>query len=359
MWMMIFMALPLLGLTYIGWHLWALVPLSAAWRGILIGMLVGSFLLLFCNLGHAIDSMPMWLARLVYDIGNSSVFILLYLAIIFLVLDLGRLFHIVPRQLLHQNFYTTATIAIGLFVVFLYGNIRYQHKTREVLTLKSDKPLARPLKLVLMSDLHLGYHNPRKELARWVDLINAEEPDMVLIAGDIIDMSIRPLLEENMAEEMLRINAPVYACIGNHEYYSGEPDAQRFYYDAGINLLQDSCITVGDLCIIGRDDRTNMRRTPLKELVQKADLSRYTILLDHQPYRLDQTEKAGIDFQFSGHTHHGQVWPISWITEHVYECAFGRYQRGHTQYYVSSGMGIWGGKYRIGTHSEYVVATIQ
>ena len=353
------MILPILGLTYIGWHLWTLVPLSAAWRSMLIGMLIGSFLLLFCNLGRVIDSMPMWLARLVYDIGNSSVFIMLYLTIIFLVLDLGRVLHIVSRQLLHQNFYTTAVIAIGLFAVFIYGNIHYQHKTREELALKSDKPLARPMKLVLMSDLHLGYHNPRKELARWVDMINAEKPDMVLIAGDIIDMSMRPLLEENMAEERRRIEAPVYACLGNHEYYSGEPDAQRFYYDARINLLQDSCVTAGDLCIIGRDDRTNMRRMPIKELAQKADLSKYTILLDHQPYRLEEAEKAGIDFQFSGHTHHGQVWPISWITEQVYECAFGRHQRGDTQYYVSSGIGIWGGKYRIGTRSEYVVATIQ
>ncbi|MBO6216439.1 MAG: metallophosphoesterase, partial [Prevotella sp.] len=85
---------------------------------------------------------------------------------------------------------------------------------------------------------------------------------------------------------------------------------------------------------------------------------RYTILLDHQPYNLEQAEKAGVDFQFSGHTHHGQVWPISWITERIYEDAFGPYQRGNTRYYVSSGIGIWGGKFRIGTQSEYVVAKL-
>lgn len=81
-------------------------------------------------------------------------------------------------------------------------------------------------------------------------------------------------------------------------------------------------------------------------------------LLDHQPYHLEEAERAGIDFQFSGHTHDGQVWPISWLTRTMYEKSFGYTRRGSTEYYVSSGMGIWGPKFRIGTRSEYVVATL-
>ena len=84
----------------------------------------------------------------------------------------------------------------------------------------------------------------------------------------------------------------------------------------------------------------------------------YSIVLDHQPYNLDCAETAGIDFQLSGHTHRGQVWPISWITDYIYECSWGSHQRGNTQFYISSGLGIWGGKFRIGTQSEYVVATL-
>jgi predicted MPP superfamily phosphohydrolase len=211
----------------------------------------------------------------------------------------------------------------------------------------------------MLSDMHIGYHNPRKELARWVDMINAEQPDFILIAGDIIDGSMRPLLEENMAEEFHRLKAPVYACLGNHEYYAGNPEARQFYKDAGIHLLIDEA-TVIDSCImvIGRDDRTNRRRKPVKEFnTQNSPF--YTILLDHQPYNLDRAEAAGVDFQLSGHTHRGQVWPVSWVTDHIYECSWGSHQRGNTQYYVSSGMGIWGGKFRIGTQSEYVVATLK
>ena len=359
--MMIFLVLPLLGIAYVGWHVWTLVPLPRVARAALIVLGVLSFFSIFLNLSRTIDQMPMWLARCCYEIGNSSVFVLLYMVMIFLVLDLGRLVRLIPREWLHQNVYTTIALTIGLFVVFLTGNIIYRHKVRETLELTTSKPLAKPLKLVMMSDLHLGYHNPRSEFHRWVDLVNQEKPDIVLIAGDIIDISVRPLIEENMAEEFRRIEAPVYACLGNHEYYSGEPQAQQFYKDAGIHLLMDTCEVVGDLCIIGRDDRTNPHRKSLGKLVAEADtlLSKYTIVLDHQPYFLEQVEKAGVDFQLSGHTHRGQVWPISWITDRVYECSFGPYQKGNTCFYVSSGIGIWGGKFRIGTQSEYVVATIK
>ena len=111
----------------------------------------------------------------------------------------------------------------------------------------------------------------------------------------------------------------------------------------------------GEIAVIGRDDRTNPHRKTVRQLVEKVDKSKYIILMDHQPYHLPLAEQAGVDFQLSGHTHYGQIWPISWITNAVYECAYGPYQIGKTHYYVSSGLGIWGGKYRIGTRSEYVV----
>ena len=169
-----------------------------------------------------------------------------------------------------------------------------------------------------------------------------------------------------MAEEFHRLKAPVYACLGNHEYFSGEPQARQFYHDAGIRLLIDEAAVVdSSIVIIGRDDRSNRDRKSVHELMGDREQlttmcrqSPYIIVLDHQPYHLEHSEAAGVDFQLSGHTHRGQVWPISWITDAVYECSWGTYHRGHTQYYVSSGLGIWGGKFRIGTQSEYVVATI-
>jgi len=356
--MLIFTILPLSALAYISWHVWCLLPLGWLWKTLILILMTGAFLLLFTGIMRSTDRMPMPLAIASYEIGTSSIIILLYLFMLFLLLDLGRLVHLLPRSLFYHNWWTAGGIAAGMFALFVYGNLHYQHKYREELHLTTQKQITKPMKLVMMSDLHIGYHNRRSELHRWVDMINAEQPDLILIAGDIIDGSIRPLIEERMHEEFLRLKAPVYACIGNHEYYSGEPQARQFLKDAHIQLLQDSCAVVGNLCIIGRDDRTNIHRDSLGILMKKADLSKYCILLDHQPYHLEQAERQQVDFQFSGHTHHGQVWPISWITEHIYECAFGRHQRGQTQYYVSSGLGIWGGKFRIGTRSEYIVATL-
>ena len=360
MWMLIFMVLPLLAIVYIAWHVWAILPWPGIWKAFIIALGLLCFLMLFLSIGRKFEALPLSLAQALYQIGTSSIIIMLYLVMVFLVLDLGRLVHLVPKSLLYSNWQSALAIFVLLFGVFLYGNIHYNNKVRVAIELKSSKPLPKEYRVVMASDLHLGYHNPRKELARWVDLINAENPDFILIAGDIIDGSIRPLLEERMAEEFRRLKTPVYACLGNHEYYSGTPEAQQFYKDAGIHLLSDSHTVIDTaIVIIGRDDRTNMRRKPIKELMTSANGQLYTILLDHQPYQLEHTEAAGIDFQLSGHTHRGQVWPISWITDHIYECSWGSHQRGNTQYYVSSGIGIWGGKFRIGTQSEYVVATIR
>ena len=356
-WMFAFMLLPVLAMAYIGWHVWCLLPIGWVWKVLAIGMMSGAFLLMFAGIWRSTDRMPLPLATAVYEIGTSSVFVLLYLFMLFLFMDIGRLTHLLPRALLYHNWWTAGAIVLMMTGLFVYGNLHYRHKHREALTVTTDK-VTRPVRLVMVSDLHIGYHNPRKVLHQWVEMINSENPDYVLIAGDIIDGSMRPLREERMHEEFLRLKAPVYACLGNHEYFSGESDARQFYRQAGIHLLQDSAVVVGDLCIVGRDDRMNMHRDSLGHIMRNVDRGRYTIVLDHQPYHLEQAERQGADFQFSGHTHQGQVWPISWITNSIYECSYGSHRRGHTRYYVSSGLGIWGGKFRIGTRSEYVVADI-
>ncbi|MBR3122657.1 MAG: metallophosphoesterase [Prevotella sp.] len=357
MWMIVFMVLPLLAIVYLGWHVWVLLPVSSVWKSLLIIAGVLCFSMLFLSVGRKFDQLPLPVAQLLYEVGTSSLIVMLYLVMIFFVLDIGRIIHLVPKSLLYANWPMAVGIFAFVFGIFLYGNLHYKHKVRVPLELTTSKPLPKEYKILMASDLHLGYHNPCKELARWVDLMNAENPDFILIAGDIIDGSMRPLIEEDMAKEFQRLQAPVYACLGNHEYYAGEPQAQQFIRDSGIRLLIDEAAEI-DSCIVvvGRDDRTNHRRKPIKELV--ADTGKYTIVLDHQPYNLERTESAGADFQLSGHTHRGQIWPISWITDALYECSWGRHQRGNTHYYVTSGIGLWGGKFRIGTQSEYVVVRL-
>ena len=350
--------LALIGLCYTLWHIWAILPLDKIWKVLIVGGCLAAFLAIFLNFMPFLGNIPLWLSSAVYEIGTSSIFILLYLVMIFALLDLGRLAHLVPKAWLIRNGTSSLCILTAIVGIFLYGNIHYYHKVRQQLELKTERHLDKDLRIVMISDLHLGYHNRRAEFAKWVDTINSEKPDIILIGGDIVDINVRPLIREKVAEEFLRLEAPVYACFGNHEYYAGITEALSFYKEAGINLLRDRVATVGPLNIIGRDDRTNPDRKSLKDLMSGTKDSLYTILIDHQPYHLEEAEINGVDFQFSGHTHRGQIWPASWITDRLYEDSWGEHQRGSTRYYVSSGIGIWGGKFRIGTRSEYIVATL-
>ena len=377
LWALVFFLLPLLGCAYVGWHVWRILPLANVWKSVVVVLMAACFVLFVLNFVIGLDRVPLPLARVMYNVGNSTLFILLYLFMLFLALDVVALvLHFVRPSLgedmrmgfLRDSLPGTVCVLGFMVVLFTYANLHYLNKVRVPMEIDTRGKVTRPLKLVLMSDLHLGYHNGRQEFAKWVDMINGEQPDLVLIGGDIIDISVRPLIEEGVAEEFRRLKAPVYACLGNHEYYSGEPRAQQFYRDAGIHLLRDSVVTLpdyGNLTIIGRDDRTNAGRKSVAELMKECQdpqppiLGGYQLLLDHQPYHLERTAKAGIDFQFSGHTHYGQVWPISWIEDAIYECAYGSLTKGNTRFYVSSGIGIWGAKFRIGTQSEYVVLTLK
>ena len=343
--------------AYLFWHIWNIVPLSSVWKTVIISMCLLSFLSLFLYLSPVMDKLPLWIARIIYEVGTSWLIILLYSVILFLLLDIGRAVHLVPATLMKNSLPGTLGTVLLIIALLFVGNVRYNHKQLNKISLKSEK-IKKQTKIIFISDLHLGYHNPRSEFHRWIELINKENPDLILIGGDIIDGNIHPLDVEKTWEEFKNFNAPVYACLGNHEYLAGREKSIAFYKKAGINLMTDRSELISDIIIIGRDDRSNNNRKPLLELYNQSLKNKFTILLDHQPSDLQEASKLGIDLQLSGHTHYGQVWPISWITDMVYECAYGQYKKDKTDYYISSGMGIWGGKFRIGTVSEYVLITI-
>jgi predicted MPP superfamily phosphohydrolase len=132
-----------------------------------------------------------------------------------------------------------------------------------------------------------------------------------------------------------------------------------FYKRSGITLLRDSTISLDEFVLIGRDDYTNKHRKTLQDIMKQSKPVGFTILLDHQPQYLDEAVNNEIDFQFSGHTHYGQIFPASLITNGIFELSHGYKQKGNTHFYVSSGIGIWGGKFRIGTRSEYLVLDLK
>ncbi len=341
---------------YTTWHLWRITPGDK-----LVKFLVAGLFLLW--MAAAFGSLllrkriPYPAVVALYEAGLPWLIAFAYLLIFFIVADIATLCKLLPKSFLTGNLTSLFSVTGVLAAILIAGGIHYKHKYREELTVQTEKTLAQSeLKVVLASDLHIGYNNRKAELARWIDLINAENPDLVLFGGDIVDIGTEPLFADNYAEVFHRLKAPAYTVLGNHEYIGGAEGSGQFLADAGITLLKDSVAHYKGITIIGRDDNSNRNRASLSHLADS--LNCFTIVLDHQPHHLEEAEEAGIDFQFSGHTHRGQVWPISWVTDAIFEKSWGPYQKGNTQYYISSGLGIWGPKIRIGTRSEYLVLNI-
>ena len=344
--------------VYVGWHLWMLPPVL--WlRWTLVGMEVVCMAMAVFSLTRYLDRLPYWMAVAVYNIGNRGMIVICYLFLAFLLADLLRLMHVLPTSWVRDNWWSCGVLAATMAGIFIYARCNYENKRRVELTIDTHGKVDKPVKLLAVSDLHLGYHNRRADLDRWVAMLNREGGDMLLMAGDLIDRSTRPLWKEDMSESIRRLQMPVYACLGNHEHYADyytPGEVERFYREAGIMLLCDSAVTVGNLAVIGRDDRMNRRRRSL-DYFSISD-TQYSILLDHQPTHLEEAEQVGVDLQISGHTHRGQMWPLTWVTDKIYECSWGTLSKGKTTYCVTSGLGIWGGKYRLGSQSEYVVINL-
>jgi len=308
------------------------------------------------------DIFPLAVLKPMYFIGTSWLGIMLYLVLLFLLFDLFRL--IARRRIFKTACCEATTAYLIAFALAVAGFVRFNNPkviTQEICIEKKAGNL-REMTVVGISDLHLGMGIGKQRLKKYVELINAQNPDMVLIAGDIIDNTVRPLMEEKMYEEFRQIQAPkgIYACLGNHEYMGDTAQGKEFYSLAGIHLLIDESTKVDStLVIVGRDDyKFGKNRRPLADLLSDRDKSLPVILLDHEPQHLEEAEKAGVDLQFSGHTHNGQMFPGNLIAKRIFELPAGYKKRGATNFFVSSGLGIWGPLFRIGTESDLAVFKI-
>jgi hypothetical protein len=197
--------------------------------------------------------------------------------------------------------------------------------------------------------------------------INGLNPDIVFIAGDLVDDKAKTLEEKNIGSELQNIKSKygTYAITGNHEYINGINGCEKYIRKYGLNLLRDSVVKIDNsFYVAGRDDRakkqfTHEDRKPLNELLTGTDRNYPIILMDHTPFGLDEAMNNNIDLQLSGHTHHGQIFPANFITKKVYELSWGYLKKGNTQYYVSCGVGTWGPPVKIGSPSEIVHLNIK
>jgi predicted MPP superfamily phosphohydrolase len=254
-----------------------------------------------------------------------------------------------------------AAVALVIGAVTLYGYWHFSNPetVKTTVRLKKTSAARKTLHVAVASDLHMGDIINRERLAKYVAQINAIGADIILLAGDMVDNRLAPLLEQNMAAELAKLNAPlgVYAVLGNHDVFENPTATAAYLQSSGIHVLRDEVVPVGgDFYLAGRKDWSERRRRPVKDILGGLDPARPVLLLDHQPRAasLREAAAAGVDLQISGHTHGGQVWPITWVVRAMYPVAHGTGREGATQILVTSGLGLWGFPMRVGSDSEIV-----
>jgi len=317
-----------------------------------------------------------FLPPIVYDIwlGVGAIWFafLAYFIISLLGLDLIRLFesffHFLPN-FIYENYEQTKRITALVIIVLVstivfLGNLNKRDITVKTLELnlpKGDGKLSE-LNIVMASDLHLSPIDGERLLSKIVDKINSVNPDIILFSGDIVDDKAKILQDRGIGESFNRLKAEygIYSINGNHEFINGVEPSVKFMEDYGMKILRDDFELIdSSFYIIGREDVvmkqfTGKERITLEEIISAIDTSYPKILLDHTPVKLEQAVINNIDLQFSGHTHHGQIWPANIITNMIYELSWGYKKKRNTHYYVTSGAGTWGPPVRTGSKSEIV-----
>jgi len=314
--------------------------------------------------------------------GMNFIPAMFYFFLALLILDCIRIlvqhFGYIPRSLIYSV--TVTGIAICLAVItMIYGayNARSIRTVRYTVSINKTADFS-PLRITLVSDLHIGETVGLKWVANIVDAINKTEPDMICMAGDIFDSGFDSVSDlDSIGVELKRLKAPlgVYACPGNHDVdrlslrqAGGTSGIRAFLESANVVFLEDELVMPTDsICLIGRKDARPIglrgERKPAAGLAtDDPDRSKVIVFLDHQPVDYANLEKAGADLILSGHTHRGQFFPANIVTKLMFKKAgathYGYWRGGTAQGIVSSGVGVWGPPIRVATRSEVVVIDI-
>ena len=308
-------------------------------------------------------------ARVLETITNYLLPFFLYLFLLVLLTDIlllvNRLIKVVPKEKIKEQRFRyrilfsvillAALVVVGGIINF--NTIRTTTYNIEIPKRGSD---AEKLRIAFVSDLHLEDGVPESFLKKFVQKANGLNPDVVLLGGDIVEggrMGERMVSFEKILHELKPVYG-VYGVLGNHDGY-GRGNVEAFFSRAGIKILQDTTVVISNNFIIaGRHDTRSQWRKTAEELMRGITEDLPVILLDHRPTDYEAIEKTGADIVMSGHTHHGQLFPINLITAGIYELSYGHLSKGTTNFFVSSGLRLWGPPVRTIAKSEIVVVEV-
>ncbi|MDP3645332.1 MAG: metallophosphoesterase [Bacteroidota bacterium] len=304
----------------------------------------------------------------VYRIGSFWIAYMLYLGIAVVLIDVVRIFnyfiHFLPpfTEVMKFRLGLVVVLVVSLIVIAGHINALWINVKEIPLTIHKKVSGSSEVKVLMASDLHLGALIGERRENRLLKIIQKQKPDLVLLCGDLVDGEIAPALRKNLGRHIQEIKTPlgVYAITGNHEYIGGIERTLPYLKSINIRMLLDEVITLPNgIQLVGRNDHSSGRGAnapkPLAELIAGTDHEKPIIVMNHQPFNLQEAVDAKVDLHLSGHTHNGQLWPVNYLTEAIFEVSWGYLKKSETHFYVSSGFGTWGPSVRVGNRPEVVV----
>jgi len=356
---------------YVGYRLWQVLKHFFPNFSTLVYIMVFTICCCLIILNFTVGRwLPHTVSEVVITAGLYWLVSIIYLFAVILIFDFIRFL----SRFLHLTLpYCTSIPYAGLIAVafvtclLIYGtwNARQVQITPYEVIINKDAGSFEELNVVMVSDLHLStiVHNGR--LKEMVEKINALNPDLVLIPGDIIE-DTQVFIEQNMLDTFKELKARygVFLSPGNHEYYGGSIEViVESLEQIGFQVLRDSYVQVADsFYVVGREDSaasySGFVRNNLPQVLDGVDKNLPIILLDHQPVALKEAQNEGVDLQVSGHTHKGQAFPANLITSRLFEKDYGYLKKGSYQLIVTCGYGTWGPPLRIGSNPEIVHISI-
>ncbi|WP_434302263.1 metallophosphoesterase [Clostridium botulinum] len=297
--------------------------------------------------------------------------IFIYLLIFLLAMDfvilLGSIAKIIPSPIPKSVCFYKGLIPILLTMGFvgygMYNANQVEHVSYDI-QLK-ENTLSSDIKIVMISDLHLGAINSEKNLERVVQGINDMKPDIVCIVGDIFNDDFNAIRNPSGAINLFRsINATygVYACLGNHDGGRTLDQMINFLQESNIKLLNDEYVIIEKrLALFGRLDSNHiggsgeLKRQDITDDIASVGANMPVIVMDHNPSHIEEYGKE-VDLILAGHTHRGQLFPANLITNAIFVVDYGYYQKdAHSpQVVLTSGSGTWGMPMRVGSNNEIV-----
>ncbi len=297
----------------------------------------------------------------------DAVVVLLFTTVFFVLCDgLARIVSHVSGKTFSVNWQGWLALAVAL-VYFVSGYVCLHHVWQTDYALTTAKDVS--LKIAVLSDSHLSNALDGDGFAEQIRRIGAQEPDIVLIAGDFVDDKSEPEDVRKACEALGEMNVRygVWYAYGNHDrsYERARGltpgDLERMLRANGVCVLEDDCVLVdGRFYLAGRADRSNGARKPIGALLDGAGTDKYIIVIDHQPNDYENEAASAADLVVSGHTHGGQLFPVHRAGEclRMNDRTYGHERRNGTDFIVTSGISCWGIRFKTGTRSEYALITV-